>query len=91
MKSQFHKKFFNVDKQVTTVELVRLEQRMNEDLSNYVVRFRISAQKCVESIKEKNLVSVCLNGAQPKYKRHLITKGAKPLLISACSHKILEE
>lgn len=34
IKAQFHKKSFNVQKQVTMVELVRLEQRMNEDLSN---------------------------------------------------------
>lgn len=59
------------------VEMVRLEQRMNEDLSDYVVRFRTSVQKCVEPIKENNLVSVYVNGARLKYKPHLITRGCQ--------------
>lgn len=53
MKAQFHKKFFNVKKQVTMVELVRLEQRINEDLSDYVIWFRISAQKWWSQLKKR--------------------------------------
>lgn len=59
MKSQFHKKFFNVQKQVTMVELVRLGQRVNEDFLDYMIWFRTSASKCVESIEENNVVNVC--------------------------------
>lgn len=37
IKSQFNKKFFNVQKQVTMVELVRLGQRVSEDLLYYMI------------------------------------------------------
>lgn len=42
-----------------------------------MVRLRIRAQKCVEPIKEKNLVSVCVNRVQAKYIPYLITGGCQ--------------
>jgi hypothetical protein len=77
MKFQFHKKFFNVQKRVSMVELVRMSQAHDEELSNYVLRFREAAQQCTDPIEEKNLVSMCANGASADYKAHLITKGCK--------------
>ena len=56
------------------VELVRLEQRVNEDFSDYVVCFRIDAPKCMELIEEKNLVRVYVNGAEVNYKPYLTTR-----------------
>lgn len=64
IKSQFNKKFFNVQKQVTMVELVRLGQRVSEDLLYYMIWLRTSASKCVKSIEENNLVNVYVNRAQ---------------------------
>ena len=74
LKLQFFKKFFYVQKQVTIVELMQFKQKPNEELSDYVDRFRAQAQKCVEPIEEKNLASICNNGALDSFKPHLITK-----------------
>ena len=63
-----------MQKQVTIVELMRFKQKPNEELSDYVDRFRAQAQKCAEPIEEKNLVSICNNGALDSFKPHIIIK-----------------
>lgn len=52
-----------------------MSQGLNEELADYVQRFRIQAQKCVDNIDEQTLVNVCINKAQVHFQPHLITKG----------------
>ena len=55
---------------------MRFKQKPTEELLDYVDRLRTQVQKCVEPIKEKNLVKIYNNGALDAFKSHLTMKAS---------------
>ena len=57
---------------VTTLMLLRENQRLGEDLIDHIKRFQDKAVDCHESVDEAYMERVFIDGTLRKFKKHLV-------------------
>lgn len=72
MVNKFYAKFFEVREKVTSITLTKEAQTHSEDIITYVKQFQDRAVDCTESIKESQLVEICISSMISDFQVHLI-------------------
>lgn len=67
----FCTKFFTLEAKPSWSDLSKEIQRKGESIVTYENRFREKALDCHEIIPEKELINLCVNGMQTKYRVHI--------------------
>ncbi|KAI8530046.1 hypothetical protein RHMOL_Rhmol11G0024100 [Rhododendron molle] len=72
MVNSFYAKFFEVRDKVTVISLMTETQNSGEDVVDYIRRFQDRAVDYTESVKEIQLVEICIGGMMDEFKMLLI-------------------
>ncbi|XP_026416907.1 uncharacterized protein LOC113312366 [Papaver somniferum] len=68
----FLRKFYSAKRKVTTIDLSKCNQRLEEDVGKDITRFRHFALSFHEEIKEDALVEICVRGMISCFKKSLV-------------------
>ncbi|KAI8572937.1 hypothetical protein RHMOL_Rhmol01G0239900 [Rhododendron molle] len=72
MVNSFYAKFFIFREKVTVISLTKEIQMSGEDVVDYIKRFQDRAVDCTESVKEGQLIEICIGGMINEFKMLLI-------------------
>ncbi|KAI8536025.1 hypothetical protein RHMOL_Rhmol10G0223200 [Rhododendron molle] len=72
MVNNFYAKFFQLREKITVISLTKEIQTSGEDVVDYIKRFQYRAVDCTESVKEGQLVKICIGGMIDEFKMLLI-------------------
>ncbi|PKI39297.1 hypothetical protein CRG98_040353 [Punica granatum] len=83
MEAKFHAQFYKTQPDVTLVDLAKFVQALGERAEDYISHFKITKQRCITYLLEKQFVKLYLNSLEFKLNKNFEEMGFNDFFKSA--------